>query len=90
MTGPTLHTLVLLSSGLSGIVSFVSWRLYRTPGSLAGVLASLAIVVLALPASVAPNVTWIRTAAFVLSISLSVAAFVVIIRQSRQRARPAP
>ena len=85
MTGPTLETMAFTSGAVAGIVSFMSWRRYRLPASLTGVLASLAIVTVAAPAVIAPNVSWLRTPASLLSLLLSLATFVVAIRNSRHR-----
>jgi hypothetical protein len=86
MTEPDLRIAVLTSGALTCIGSFIVWRLHRLPAFLVGILASLAGIVGVLPAIIAPNVSWIRMPASLLSMSLSLAAFIVLIRIYGQRA----
>jgi hypothetical protein len=86
MTEPDLRIAVLTSGALSGIVSFILWRRYRLPALLGVTLASLAGIVGVVPALIAPNENWIRIPASLLSMSLSLAAFIVFIRIYGQRA----
>ncbi len=86
MTEPDLRIAVLTSATVAGIGSFIVWRRHRSPALLVGIGASLAGIVGVVPAVIAPHVSWIRMPASLLSMSLSLATFIVLIRIYGQRA----
>lgn len=85
----SVQMLALVTAGLAGAVSASKWRKARSVAarrsSLAGILSSLAILLVVVPDLVLPQLAWLRSGASILSIGLSMATFAVIIWSSRDR-----
>ena len=84
--------LALVTAGISCAVSATNWRKQRSAGarqsSLAGVFASLAILLVVVPDLAFLQLGWLRSVASVLSVGLSAATFAVIIWSSLERHSP--
>jgi len=81
--------LALATAGVAGALSAANWfkaqSIAARRATLPGIFSSLAIIFAVASSFVAPRLGWLRSGASALSIALSIATFVVILRGSLER-----
>ena len=81
--------LALATAGVAGALSAANWfkaqSIAARRSSLAGIFSSLAIIFAVASGFVAPQLGWLRSGASALSIALSIATFVIMLRSSFER-----